>query len=104
MAAAGAAEREEASWRRCYSSRGEKLARRSSAVFIGFALVRGKQGGVNTAKEIGEFGDWGLLSSIFAVWQQINCLASFVASCTGIHNTGRAAPLKNHNVQVFGGR
>lgn len=39
----------------------------------------------------------------FAVWQQINGLASFVGSCTGTCNAGRAFPLKNLHVQVFRG-
>lgn len=39
----------------------------------------------------------------FAVWKQISCLASFVGSCTGTCSTGRAFPLKNLHVQVFGG-
>lgn len=59
-------------------------------MFIGFT-----KGGVNTAKEAGEFGHWGFLSSIFTMCQHINCLASFVASCPDTRTTGCALPLKN---------
>lgn len=47
----------------CYNSRGEELTRRSFPVFLGVVLIRGKEGGVNAAKGVGELGHWGFLSS-----------------------------------------